>query len=58
MSINESRQIETTQKENAEIRKSKDKKKLSSSNIKRLILVPKDDELNPNEPLYKYVEKW
>ncbi|BBL48342.1 hypothetical protein [Metallosphaera sedula] len=57
MSINESRQIETTQKENAEIRKSKDKKKLSSSNIKRLILVPKDDELNPNEPLYKYVEK-
>ena len=57
MSINENGQIDITQNVNTEVKKNKDKKKLSSSNIKRLILVPKDDELNPNEPLYKYVEK-
>lgn len=55
--MNENRQIDIAQNVNAEMKKSKDKKKLSSSDIKRLILVPKDDELNPNEPLYKYVEK-
>jgi hypothetical protein len=35
----------------------KDKVKSGNSNIRRIILVPKDDEPDPNEPLYKYVEK-
>jgi len=35
----------------------KDKKKPSNANIRRIILMPKDEEPDPNEPLYKYVEK-
>jgi hypothetical protein len=38
-------------------KQNKDKKKLGNVNIRRIILVPKDEDPDPNEPLYKYVEK-
>lgn len=51
------RMVPNEQNENSEVKSNKERKKPSNTAIKRLILVPRDDEPNPNEPLYKYVEK-
>lgn len=51
------RTVPNEQNENSEVKSNKERKKPSNTAIKRLILVPRDDEPNPNEPLYKYVEK-
>jgi hypothetical protein len=55
--MNVERMVPNEQNENSEVKSNKERKKPSNTAIKRLILVPRDDEPNPNEPLYKYVEK-
>jgi hypothetical protein len=55
--MNVERTVPNEQNENSEVKSNKERKKPSNTAIKRLILVPRDDEPNPNEPLYKYVEK-
>jgi hypothetical protein len=55
--MNVERTVPNEQNENSEVKSNKERKKPSYTAIKRLILVPRDDEPNPNEPLYKYVEK-
>jgi len=55
--MNVKRMVPNEQNENSEVKSNKERKKPSNTAIKRLILVPRDDEPNPNEPLYKYVEK-
>jgi len=57
MSTNIDERVGTNQDVNMEVKTSKNKKKSSNNKIKRLVLVPRDTNLNPNEPLYKYAEK-
>jgi hypothetical protein len=57
MSVNPNEQVGVAQNESVEVKTSKNKKKTNNNKIKRLVLVPKDTNLNPNEPLYKYAEK-
>ena len=57
MSVNEGVQISTNEKENVEIKRRGNKKTNENKSIKRIILVPRDDEPSPSDPINKYVEK-